>query len=59
LLEFDPAVLAFKRNEELPLELDCLVIDEASIRDVVLMNQLLKAIPSVEALLIIGDGQDN
>jgi exodeoxyribonuclease V alpha subunit len=45
LLEFDLAVLAFKRNEELPLELDCLVIDEATMMDVVLMNRLLKAIP--------------
>ncbi|MDD1629101.1 MAG: ATP-dependent RecD-like DNA helicase [Methylococcaceae bacterium] len=55
LLEFDPAVFAFKRNDELPLELDCLVIDEASMMDVVLMNQLLKAVPSTAALLIVGD----
>ena len=55
LLEFDPSVFAFKRNDELPLELDCLVIDEASMMDVVLMNQLLKAVPSTAALLIVGD----
>jgi len=55
LLEFDPAVFAFKRNDELPLELDCLVIDEASMMDAVLMNQLLKAVPSTAALLIVGD----
>ncbi|MDP1666158.1 MAG: ATP-dependent RecD-like DNA helicase [Methylobacter sp.] len=55
LLEFDPAVFAFKHNEEYPLDLDCLVLDESSMMDVVLMNQLLKAVPSSAALLIIGD----
>jgi len=55
LLEFDPSIFTFKHNEEFPLELDCLVIDEASMMDVVLMNQLLKALPSNAALLIIGD----
>ena len=55
LLEFDPKVFAFKRNEDEPLELDLLVIDESSMMDVVLMNQLLKAIPDNAALLIVGD----
>ena len=55
LLEFDPAIFAFKHNEEFPLELDCLVIDESSMMDVTLMNQLLKAVPSNAALLIVGD----
>ncbi|SDX87803.1 SF1B family DNA helicase RecD2 [Nitrosomonas halophila] len=55
LLEFDPAIFAFKHNEEIPLALDCLVIDESSMMDVTLMNQLLKAVPSNAALLIVGD----
>jgi exodeoxyribonuclease V alpha subunit len=55
LLEFDPTQFAFKHNEEHPLELDCLVIDESSMMDVVLMNQLLKAMPTHAALLIVGD----
>ena len=55
LLEFDPSIFAFKRNEDFQLEIDCLVIDETSMMDVVLMNQLLKAVPSTAALLIIGD----
>lgn len=55
LLAFDPTIFAFKHNEEFPLELDCLVIDESSMMDVGLMNQLLKAVPSNAALLIIGD----
>ncbi len=55
LLEFDPSVFNFKHNEDNPLDLDCLVIDESSMMDVVLMNQLLKAVPSDAALLIVGD----
>lgn len=55
LLEFDPQVFGFKRNEESPLEVDVLVIDEASMMDVVLMNQLLKAVPDHAAVLIVGD----
>lgn len=55
LLEFDPTTLAFKYNEDNPLAIDCLVIDESSMMDVVLMNQLLKAIPSKAGLLIVGD----
>ncbi|MCK9609504.1 MAG: ATP-dependent RecD-like DNA helicase [Methylomonas sp.] len=55
LLEFDPTQFAFKHNDENPLALDCLVIDESSMMDVVLMNQLLKAIPTEAAVLIVGD----
>ena len=55
LLEFDPSIFSFKHNEEFLLDLDCLVIDESSMMDVGLMNQLLKAIPSNAALLIVGD----
>jgi exodeoxyribonuclease V alpha subunit len=55
LLEFDPKEFRFKRNDENPLETDLLVIDEASMMDVVLMNQLLKAVPDAAGLLIVGD----
>ncbi len=55
LLAFDPALFAFKHNETHLLDVDCLVLDESSMMDVVLMNQLLKAIPSSAALLIVGD----
>ncbi len=55
LLEFDPTQFAFKHNDENPLDLDCLVIDESSMMDVVLMNQLLKAIPTEAAVLTVGD----
>lgn len=55
LLEFDPQVFGFKLNDENPLDADLLVIDEASMMDVVLMNQLLKAVPDHAALLVVGD----
>jgi exodeoxyribonuclease V alpha subunit len=55
LLEFDPKAFKFKRDDENPLGTDLLVIDEASMMDVVLMNQLLKAVPDRAGLLIVGD----
>jgi exodeoxyribonuclease V alpha subunit len=55
LLEFDPKAFQFKRNEVNPLDTDLLVIDEASMMDVALMNQLLKAVPDTAGLLIVGD----
>ena len=55
LLELDPKTFRFKRDDESPLEADLLVIDEASMMDTVLMNQLLKAVPDRAGLLIVGD----
>jgi exodeoxyribonuclease V alpha subunit len=55
LLEFDPKAFGFKRNEESPLDCDLLVIDEASMVDVLLMQSLLRAVPDHAALLIVGD----
>lgn len=43
LLEFDAGIGRFKRDRDNPLEADLLVVDEASMVDVVLMNQLLRA----------------
>jgi exodeoxyribonuclease V alpha subunit len=56
LLEFKPAEgMAFKRNEENPLDADLLIVDEASMLDLVLTNHLLKAIPPGMHLLLVGD----
>ncbi|MCC6006793.1 MAG: ATP-dependent RecD-like DNA helicase [Rhodobacteraceae bacterium] len=55
LLEFDPKAFGFKRNDENPLDCDLLVIDESSMVDVLLMQSLMKAVPSAAALLIVGD----
>ena len=55
LLEFDPASHGFRRNAELPLECDLLVVDETSMVDVPLMASLLEALPESAALLLVGD----
>jgi exodeoxyribonuclease V alpha subunit len=54
LLEPSP-VLGFKRNEENPLEMDFLVVDEASMLDLLLTNHLLKAIRPGTQVLFVGD----
>jgi exodeoxyribonuclease V alpha subunit len=55
LLEYSPKEGAFTRNEDNPLEADFVVIDEASMVDVLLMNHLLKAIPAGATLVLVGD----
>ena len=55
LLEFDPQVMAFKRDQYSPLETDLLVVDEVSMVDTALMNQLLRAVPTQAAVLLVGD----
>ena len=46
---------AFKRDADNPIDCDMLVVDEASMVDVLLMQSLMKAIPDHAALLIVGD----
>jgi exodeoxyribonuclease V alpha subunit len=53
LLEFDQR--GPQRNAERPLELDFLVVDEMSMVDIVLMNQLLRALPATVCLILVGD----
>jgi exodeoxyribonuclease V alpha subunit len=55
LLEVEPHTGQFKRGRENPLEADVVVLDEASMVDVVLMNQLVRAIPPRAALVMVGD----
>ena len=55
LLEVDPKGGGFKRDSDNPLECDLLVVDEASMVDVMLMQALMKAVPDSSALLIVGD----
>jgi exodeoxyribonuclease V alpha subunit len=55
LLEVDPMSGGFKRGEDYPLDCDLLVIDEASMVDVMLMQSLMKAVPEKAAILIVGD----
>ncbi len=55
LLESDPRTGGFKRDETHPLACDLLVLDEASMIDVLLMRSLLRALPEQAALLVVGD----
>ena len=54
LLEFKPPQ-GYQRNADHPLEGDVLIVDEASMIDIILMNALLNAIPEEMKLVIIGD----
>lgn len=55
LLEFDPATGGFKHGPDQPLDTDFVVVDEVSMVDVVLANQLFRAVPEHAALLLVGD----
>jgi exodeoxyribonuclease V alpha subunit len=54
LLEYSP-VEGFKHNDENPLDLDFLVVDEASMLDLLLTNNLLKAVQPGTRILFVGD----
>lgn len=55
LLEFDPALGEFHRNEFRPLEGDLFIFDETSMLDVVLGQVLLRAIPPSGCVVLVGD----
>src|SRR5262249_36141084 len=55
LLEFDPALGDFKRERHNPLDADLIVMDEASMVDVVLMHRFLKAVPAWGCVVLVGD----
>lgn len=55
LLTFDGQTGRFKHDVQTPLETDFVVVDETSMVDVVLMNQLLRAVPDHAGLLLVGD----
>lgn len=55
LLEYDPSKGGAGRDRSRPIEGDLIVVDEASMVDVVLMNQLLRAVPPSACLVLVGD----
>jgi exodeoxyribonuclease V alpha subunit len=55
LLEYAPRKGGFMRNQDNPLEVDVLAVDEASMVDTVLMYHLLKALPAEATLILVGD----
>ena len=55
LLEYSPQQGGFQRNRENPLPADLIIVDEASMIDILLLNHLLKAIPLPARLILVGD----
>ena len=47
--------MVFARDESNPLKADVVIVDEMSMVDVVLLNDLLRAIPSGKRLIFVGD----
>ncbi len=45
----------FQKNEDSPLECDVIIIDEVSMIDILLMNNLLKAIADGTRIVLVGD----
>lgn len=45
----------FRRNRQRPLKLDVLVVDEASMVDLALLEALLRALPEQARLVLVGD----
>lgn len=55
LLEYGGEEGVFARNAENPLEADCIIADEASMIDLLLMRSLLRAIEPGTRLILVGD----
>lgn len=59
LLEYafgeDESSLTFNKNETSPLKCDAIIIDEMSMVDILLMNNLLKAVKRGTRLILVGD----
>ncbi|MBR0267161.1 MAG: ATP-dependent RecD-like DNA helicase [Clostridia bacterium] len=55
LLEYGGEEGVFSRNLENPLEADCIIADEASMIDLMLMRSLLRAVSPGTRLILVGD----
>lgn len=55
LLEYSPGSGGFLRNSQRPLDADYVIVDEASMVDLRLMNHLLEALSPQATLLLVGD----
>lgn len=55
LLVVDPKTLHFKHNANQPLDVDFLIVDEASMLEAQLARDLLQAVPSGCQVVLIGD----
>lgn len=55
MLKWDLHTNKFSHNEENPLFYTCLIIDEMSMVDAVLFSALIKALPYVQRIILVGD----
>ena len=55
MLDYSMKEAGFKKNNKNRLKCDVLIIDEASMIDIVLMHHLLKAVPREATLILVGD----
>ena len=55
LLEYDGDSGNFSRNQDEPIEGDCIIVDETSMVDLMLMRALLRAVEPGTRLLLVGD----
>ena len=55
LLEYNPRDRGFQRGEDNPLGVDVVIIDEASMVDLLLMDHLLRAVEPHSHLILLGD----
>jgi exodeoxyribonuclease V alpha subunit len=55
LLEFQPHAGGFQRGRDNPLDIDMLVVDEASMVDAQLFRAVLAALPAAARLVLVGD----
>ncbi len=54
LLEYKPPPMVIKKNLNNPLDCDVLIVDEMSMVDLILMYNLLKAVPNKAMVLLVG-----
>jgi exodeoxyribonuclease V alpha subunit len=55
LLEYAPNQGGFTRNRSRPVDAEFVIVDEASMVDITLMNYLLRALNPMTGLLLVGD----
>ena len=55
MLEYNVGTGGFDKNRTNPLDADAVIIDEASMVDILLMHSLLSAVPFQAALIVVGD----
>lgn len=55
LLEFNPGVMEFGRDQDNRLDADLVILDESSMVDTALMNALLRAVKTSARFVLVGD----